>query len=162
MIDKEKVRELADLIVCSFRDPYEIITEWLEQNQPSPVVVGLSDEQVEDLASDLDSWNIGDTDGFIFHIKEWLKAQTFVQPESKEVVVGLSDEQVKDFSRLYGLTATQQNRLNANLTDFLKTQTFAQPRAFDDSELSEKYMSLYDDYQSLLIDLSLQRFERVI
>ena len=85
-----------------------------------------------------------------------------MQPESKEVVVGLSDEQVKDFSRLYGLTATQQNRLNANLTDFLKTQTFAQPRAFDDSELSEKYMSLYDDYQSLLIDLSLQRFERVI
>jgi len=79
-------------------------------------------------------------------IDKWLEQN---QPE---LVVGLSDEQIKDFSQLYGLTVTQQVRLNVNLTNFLKTQTFSQVRAFDDSELSEKYMTLYDDYQSLLVD----------
>ena len=76
----EKVRELYNLLhFCRKDDELSVFLKWLEQNQPSPVVVGLSDEQVEDLASDLDSWNIGDTDGFIFHIKEWLKIQTFAQ-----------------------------------------------------------------------------------
>lgn len=48
MIDKEKVRELAETLKNSYVNRYEnVITEWLEQNQPEPVVVWLSDEKAE-------------------------------------------------------------------------------------------------------------------
>ena len=93
MIDKEKVRELASLAItqailnlnktaedaiCSTIVP---IQKWLEQNQPEPVVVGLSDEQMEDLCFQVANvtknthWNI---EGFI---KKWFEKQTFTQPQ---------------------------------------------------------------------------------
>ena len=107
----EKVRELSKRMVDQLHighTPFFILSEWLEQNPIEPVVVGLSDEQVDKFERSL-SYKSG---GFVVLLR-----------------------------------------------DFLRTQTFAQTRAFDDSELSEKYMTLYDDYQSLLIDLSLQRVE---
>ena len=69
---------------------HDVLKEQLESQQSEhlevkEVVVGLSGEQVRELASDLDSWNIGDTDGFIFHIKEWLKTKTFVQPQPQKI-----------------------------------------------------------------------------
>ena len=50
MIDKEKIDDLANYIWEGTLHLSEIknsITEWLEQNPVEPVVVGLSDEQVE-------------------------------------------------------------------------------------------------------------------
>ena len=46
----EKVRELVDTLFNNPVDTHtEIITEWLEQNQPETEVVGLSDEQIKAL-----------------------------------------------------------------------------------------------------------------
>ena len=110
----EKVRELSKRMVDQLHighTPFFILSEWLEQNPIEPVVVGLSDEQVDKFERSL-SYKSG---GFVVLLR-----------------------------------------------DFLRTQTFAQTRAFDDSELSEKYMTLYDDYQSLLIDFSLQKKQQFL
>ena len=49
MIDKEKVVKLAMKLRNSYVNQYEnVINEWLEQNQPEPVAVGLSDDQFMD------------------------------------------------------------------------------------------------------------------
>ena len=89
MIDKEKVRELALLLIgrdtWSVESKSRIITEWLEQNQPTPVVVGLSDDQVWELAKKIlvaDAEVICATIGTYGEaINEYLKTQTFTQPE---------------------------------------------------------------------------------
>ena len=48
-MNKEKVRELAQDLRCAedVNGAEEMITEWLEENPIDPVVVGLSDEQIE-------------------------------------------------------------------------------------------------------------------
>ena len=104
-MNKEKVRELVELLDSEPTRRYRIVIAecWLEQNQPAPVVVGLSDEQVIEVSK------------YVGKVKNVMNIDTAIRV-------------------------------------WLKTQTFAQHRAFDDSELSEKYMNLYDDYQSLLID----------
>ena len=49
MIDKQKVRELANRLIWynDMENTERLITEWLEQNQPSPVVEDLTIELVE-------------------------------------------------------------------------------------------------------------------
>ena len=87
MIDKEKVRQLAiELYKCSMtpQNNERLITEWLEQNQPEPVVVGLSGEQVGFLSFYL----YGTTDDrgwFEEQYKSWRKTQTFAQGDWREM-----------------------------------------------------------------------------
>ena len=80
-MNKEKVRELIRDVennVAYGKSRDEIITEWLEQNQPEPVVVGLSDEQKADFVEYVyrNRWiEIKET------LNNWLKTQTFSQPQ---------------------------------------------------------------------------------
>lgn len=134
MIDKEKVRELAYLLIGrdtgSVDSKCKIITEWLEQNQPEPVVVGLSDEQVLDLVYYF-SHNMHTPPIDTGHaLESWLKTQTFVQPEVKEVAVGLSDEQVRDLASVVSSVDYDDfhtTRYDVLIQNYLKTQTFTQP-----------------------------------
>ena len=84
MIDKQKVRELAKFIFANNTklSVEDSIAEWLEQNLPEPVVVGLSDKQVLDLSEII----FDETGCGITHvIEKWQKTQTFAQTEVKEV-----------------------------------------------------------------------------
>jgi hypothetical protein len=108
MIDKEKVRELLNLVatsVISGKETEKLTTEWLEQNQP---VIGFSDDYTG-YESDL--------------VIRALKDQTFTQPEVKEVPVGLSDEQVI----LLGEVIRSKPHKSSTFTirEWLKTQTFS-------------------------------------
>ena len=87
----EKDRELADtLLNSSVSSHIALITKWLEQNQVEPVVVGLSDEQINGLAVCLKLNNTGgvySTKTEHGVIKEYLKTQTFAQ-HTPQVEVG--------------------------------------------------------------------------
>lgn len=115
----------------------------------------MNKEKVRELATELRKCG-GNNEQLI---TEWLE-QTPVEP----VVVGLSDEQILDLTKYLKNDCTRGQKMDMSrlITDWQKTQTFVQHRAFDDSELSEKYMTLYDDYQSLLIDLSLQKKQQFL
>ena len=139
-MNKEKVRELAAKLFteCGLHIPKgeSVIKEWLEQNPIEPVVVGLSDEQIEQLAHETfqfveeffcENEDIPVAGDYTHHLKSWLKHEDFAQPEVKEVVVGLSDEQVNAFACYYGLSTTEQSKLRCELKKWQKTQTFAQP-----------------------------------
>ena len=74
----EKIRVLADTLFNNPVDTHiEIITSWLEQNPVDPVVIGLSDEQVDELSYRLEyvEW------GYKMVIHNYLKTQTFAQPQ---------------------------------------------------------------------------------
>lgn len=59
-ISKEKVCELSTKLKNSYVDQHEnTITEWLEQNQPEPIVVGITDELIKIIAGDI----ISNSDG---------------------------------------------------------------------------------------------------
>jgi hypothetical protein len=127
------------------------IIEWLEQNQPAPQVVGLSDEQIESLSVSLKMNNLSSayrstTEKSV--IKEWLKTQTFThQPEL--VVAGLSDEQI------YSLHDYLHNNWSNNsfldcYHKWAKTQAFAQP-----DKLLERQ---YNETMKELEQLKLQKF----
>jgi hypothetical protein len=78
MITEDKVRELSNSLDYAYGKLREgVITEWLEQNQPSPIVVGLSDEQVDELSYLLEyvEW------GYKGVIHNYLKTQTLIQPQ---------------------------------------------------------------------------------
>ena len=79
-------------------------------------------------------------------IIEWLE-----QNPIKPTVVGLSDDQILGLEK-YLNSEREQNTFRDAIRDWLKTQTFTQSRVFTDSEIQQKYIELYDDYQSLLID----------
>ena len=79
-MNKERIRELAEEIYKqpTLRYRIEMLEEWLEQNQPEPVVVGLSDEQKADFVEYVyrNRWiEIKET------LNKWLKTQTFSQPQ---------------------------------------------------------------------------------
>ena len=127
---EEQVRELTNSLDGtggSLRQ--ELIAEWLEQNYPAPVVVGLSDGQIDKLSYQLSA--IGGSKGGIADfvanqcITSFIKTQTFAMPYDIEVmqtvadcnqrfvdyikescyklkptVVGLSDEQIESLSVL--------------------------------------------------------------
>lgn len=107
MIDKEKVRELLFKIlsVNSEMDD-KVIDEWLEQNQPEPVVVGLSDEQIISLGNFYES--TGDT--FFEIVKEWQKTQTFAQPEITKLEKEIAEMQISyiDLQRYCSELKSQQ------------------------------------------------------
>ena len=72
-------RDIADIMIEShLQISRDIAGERLEQNQPEPVIVGLSDEQLIDLIKAL---SIPSTDeqfnAKLDFAREWLKAQTF-------------------------------------------------------------------------------------
>lgn len=137
----EKVRELADLIgenhapFANLEYMQDTIAEWLEQNPIEPVVVGLSDIQCRLLGYHLaENEGIEDFDGMDYEceISDFLKTQTFAQPEVKEVVVGLSDEQLIDFldDDEAGNWSTPSGFIAA-YRKWAKTQTFAQSKQFE-------------------------------
>jgi hypothetical protein len=82
-MNKDKVRELVDAIFLGAHTQaeYKRAERWLEQNQPEPVVVGLSDEQVRDLAGVVSSVDYDDfhTTRYDVLIQNYLKTQTFAQ-----------------------------------------------------------------------------------
>ena len=95
-IDKEKVRELAiELYKCSvtIENNERLITEWLEQNQPEPIVVGLSDEQVEMLSRYVMKRSV--TKSVKEVITEYLKTQTFAQP-SEAFTAAMEEVSIRD------------------------------------------------------------------
>jgi hypothetical protein len=100
-----------------------VITGWLEQNQPEPKVVGLSDEQLDSLWESVVTDNYGGT--FSESYKKWDKTQTFA---AKEIPVGLTDEQVitlvDSLSKL-----VMENRLGRWLSDDTKVCTTRSKRS---------------------------------
>lgn len=80
----EKVRELSGkLYHCPLPVRENVIAEWLEENQPEPVVVGLSDEQVYEIsrcACEI-GFDVGRTSiqNIIDIVSNYLKTQTFTQ-----------------------------------------------------------------------------------
>jgi hypothetical protein len=86
-----------------------------------------------------------DRDGFKNLFENW-----FEQNPIKPTVVGLTDEQVEGFMSFW--SDSPSSDYIGLYKEWAKTQTFAQSRVFTDSEIQQKYMELYDDYQSLLLD----------
>lgn len=84
---EEQLQELALLMFDSghltLPEHETILTKWFKQNPIEPVVVGLSDEQIDNLSNTI--WSKLDTDKIDFVIKKWLKNQTFAQPEQFDV-----------------------------------------------------------------------------
>ena len=145
-IDKEKVRELAiELYKCSvtIENNERIITEWLEQNQPEPIVVGLSDEQVESLTTHLDCFLEGiltKKDDIKFTIKDWLKTQTFVQPAS------LSE----DVAEIYALESEVKSKelyINALEKELEQLKSQQLKPNWDDAPKESKYCRIYMEFQ---------------
>ena len=156
----EKVRELSErLYHCRLSYRVDAITEWLEQNHPEPVVVGLSDKQVVELHQALSIAPPERMPKAV--IKDYLRTQTFTQPEVKEVVVGLSDEQVDLLGcLLYPASKTFERARECYgyqnaIRDFLKTQTFTQQYrtdGFAEMQLEEcgiEYRALKEELEQL-------------
>lgn len=94
MIDKDKVREICRLYWDAKEGTEdELITQLLEQNQPSPVVVGLSDEQLRSLHKARYRDYLSLTD-FVNNYDQWAKTQTFTQPEVTKLEKELADVQI--------------------------------------------------------------------
>ncbi len=135
--------ELTDNQLCGIFDrfPYkatfdefvEGYHEWAKtQNLVKPevkeITVGLSDEQINDLAVCM-RWEVGCREGIAF--LSWLKTQTFAQSQLFEpVVLGLSDEQVDDILNLFSYDSDEYLEYAKKLGDYLKTQTFTRPQYF--------------------------------
>ena len=130
MIDKEKVRELAAKLFteCGLHIPKgeSVITEWLEQNQPEPVVVGLSDEQITLF---IETYNLHSLVGM--HLREWQKTQTFMQPN-------------EELARL-------NNLLHDELKGQIKSQQF-QPN-WDDAPDWANFIAIDDDGMQVFHEL---------
>ena len=95
-MNKERIRELAEEIYKqpTLRYRIEMLEEWLEQNQPEPVVVGLSDEQKADFVEYVyrNRWiEIKET------LNNWLKTQTFSQPQPHLINSSVYAEIYRDY-----------------------------------------------------------------
>lgn len=104
-MNKEKVRELVEELRGLDTDEYEAeIIYWLEQNQPSPQVVGLSDEQVKELTTHFvcERPKANSTKEVHGVITNYLKTQTFAQPRSLEPNWGDVDERANKFTVIAG------------------------------------------------------------
>ena len=166
MIDKEKVRELCirlrnEVIPSDFEF---VVSKWLEQNQPEPVVVGLTDEQVWELAKKIlvaDAEVICATIGtYSEAINEYLETQTFTQVQ--EVPVGLTDEQVSKLStELDDLMRPTYDSIERCIEDFLKTQTFARPIEFSNVELADSYQASCEDFEQLKKELEQLKSQQI-
>ena len=108
-------------------------------------------EKIRELIAYLDCVNLDKREQVI---TEWLE-QNPVEP----VVVGLSDEQVHSLA--YYIGNGDYDNLKWSISIWQRGQKFAQPKVkevpvgLSDAQVDsyrEKYMSLYDDYQSLLVD----------
>lgn len=81
-VNKEKVRELEERVRAEPAQKYrvEMIERWLEQNQPQPVVVGLTDEQVDKFAT---WYGLSTTEQRRLYcdLKKFLLTQTFALPQ---------------------------------------------------------------------------------
>lgn len=70
----EKVR---DLLHVTATGRVSLITQWLDQNQPEPVVVGLSDEQINEFFDNIKS--LTNSPSFRTQLRDYQKKQTFTQ-----------------------------------------------------------------------------------
>jgi cytochrome c553 len=131
-------------------------TQTFTQPEVKEVVVGLSDEQVDELFNYFPFK--ATKDEFIEGYQEWAKTQTFAQPEVKEIAVGLSDEQVTAFACYYGLSITEQSKLRCELKKWLKAQTFAQPNTLLEYQLDEARKEI-NRVESLNANLLKQQFQ---
>lgn len=110
-MNKEKVRELSEFVIGHQATKITIeslITQWIEQNHPEPVVVGLSDEQVNDLSVTM-KWEAGCNEGVVF--LKWIKTQSFAQPNYEA-------------EAKYRLALAESNRKLGDLQEELKSQQF--------------------------------------
>ena len=88
-MNKEKVRELSEFVIGHQATKITIeslITQWIEQNHPEPVVVGLSDEQIISLNGKLHEAQERHNDFGILDIKQWLENQAFERPKPTQWV----------------------------------------------------------------------------
>jgi hypothetical protein len=87
-MNKDKVRELVNSVLTATvlrKQSVEIehiIKEWLEQNQPETIVVGLSDEQIKELCNLLTNKH---NFTWYLEVKEWQKTRTFSPPEEFKI-----------------------------------------------------------------------------
>ena len=124
MFTPEKVRELAEIVQKQgFLSSIEKeINKWLEQNPIEPVVVGLSDEQLEDLVKGL---SIATTDyqfkNRLEFAREWLDAQTFAKPGvgNSDTSSNWDDAWIQELStELAGFAYSKEN-IKSLITAFL-------------------------------------------
>ena len=122
-MNKEKVRELVTLVYSEVFNPNreDVVMEWFEQNPVEPVVVGLSDEQIIILGEVIRS-RPNESETLVIH--DWLKTQTFAQPEP--IVVGLTEEHIRAFTKEQ-FPEWAEHAFVKRILDWQKTQTFAQP-----------------------------------
>lgn len=149
-----KYRYEIDLSVDYIVDDIET---WIGESLSEPVVVGLTDEQVDAFAHHY-GLSVTDQVKTGIELKKWLKTQTFAQPEVKEVPVGLSEKQVK---RLVAYMNVSNEPLYDDIVTFLDTQTFVQPKEVSDEELRDSYQALQEDFNRVskeLEQLKLQQF----
>ena len=139
----EKVRELAfQLKYCNSVERESLLTEWLEQNQPEPVVVGLSDEMVKEIAKDITCDSDWDSP-YEWKLEQIIKSclKHHGNEIKHPVVVGLSDEQVNDLSFVmwhnYNQTIAEYQPEKIILKSWLKTQTFTQPQSLPQVEVGQ-------------------------
>lgn len=162
-MNKEKVRELVVLLrrVPSIDFEYNI-NKWLEQNQPEPVVVGLSDKQMADFGAFVYGFDKS-AEKLENMLRDWHSRQTFTQPEAKEVTVGLSDEQIASliaFLRKEGILSSALNHASY-IKEWQDTQGFRN-RQITNFEFA--YNSLLEDNAEMtkkLEQLKSQQFESI-
>ena len=127
MTEKEKVRELAmELREKTIPSGYEVvITEWLEQNPIEPQVVGLSDEQVRDVAQyQWDKMSIFSVEMCEELISKWQKTQTFKEPcECGLNVSQIHKDQFKDLQVAYKVLAEREKELEQWREDFVEMES---------------------------------------
>jgi hypothetical protein len=102
----------------------EVLRIWCARNLSGPTIVGLSDEQVSQFAFRYYESPIPMRVDIA--LTNYIKTQTFTQPEVKEVAIGLSDEQVVRLHEAICL-CPPEIMPKGIIEEFLKTQTFAQP-----------------------------------
>lgn len=128
----EQVWSLADYIhkncSCNFKgDIHFLICEWLKQNKPCQVVVGLTDEQISTLTevvAGID--NIARIEN---RITGYLMTQKFTTSSVNEVVVGLTDSQIKGLSfSLLNFNMNLNKSIPDTIREYLDTQVFTKPK----------------------------------
>jgi hypothetical protein len=134
-MNKELIEELAEWIYNSenaSRDEVELLTEWFEQNPVEPVVVGLTDEQADDLHSFYrrhKSYNLVDV------YKEWAKTKTFAQPseafKAAMVEVDIRNQEIEKLKDDFIALESEYSKLKAQVT----TQNVGELEAVDDLDI---------------------------
>jgi hypothetical protein len=121
-MNDEKIKSLVNAIIGYKNEETLLlmITRWFEKNPIEPIVTGLSDEQVSQFAFRYYESPIPVRVDIA--LTNYLKTQTFTQPEVKEVAVGLSDDLLWELVKHFDI-----EHLGDSISNWLKTKTFTPP-----------------------------------